>query len=96
MPLREYICKYCNYQFEEFVLSRDPEEYKTIRCRCGSKAEVLPSMIGGINGVSLSPSRPKNSGAMKSKKSFTGHPGNEGEPETKKETSGIPEDKTYD
>lgn len=81
MALREYLCSYCGHQFEEIVYSKDPEAYVTSDCRCGSKAELLPSLIGGYNGnMGGSSTRPKNSTAMPKKKAFTGHPGNAGEP----------------
>lgn len=86
-PLREYICNYCNHQFEELVYSQDPDEYKHCICRCGSTAEVLPAMIGGYNGsTGTASTRPKNSACMPSKKAFTKHKGNQGEPETPKDT----------
>ncbi len=82
-PFREYLCTYCNHQFEEIVYSQDPEEYKYALCRCGSKGELLPALIGGYHGnMGGSSSRPKNSTAMPRKKAFTGHPGNEGEPDS--------------
>lgn len=99
MPLREYICNYCNHQFEEFVMSHDPDEYKTAECRCGSRAALLPAMIGGYSGsTGGSSTRPKNSTSMKSKKAFTGHPGTQGEPDNKQEEFKfeIPPDKEYD
>lgn len=81
-PIREYLCDYCGHQFEEMIWSSDPENYRTHECRCGSKATVLPAMIGGYQGNMGGASvRPKNSTAMKSRKAFTKHPGNQGEPE---------------
>lgn len=80
MPYREYLCNYCGHQWDELVYSTDPKEYRTAECRCGSKGELLPSIIGGMQGSFGTPRR-KNSTAMGSKKAFTGHPGNEGEPE---------------
>jgi putative FmdB family regulatory protein len=74
MPIREYICDYCGHQFDEIVYSKDPELYKTAECRCGSYAKLLPATIGGVNGVSLSGARPKNSGAKPSAKAFTKQP----------------------
>lgn len=82
MPLRDYLCTYCGHEFTELVMSKDPEDYQTYECRCGSRAQLLPAMIGGYQGnMGGSSSRPKHSTAMPSKKVFTGHPGNEGEPE---------------
>jgi DNA-directed RNA polymerase subunit RPC12/RpoP len=86
MPLRDYLCDYCGYEFTELMYSTDPEDYATTECRCGSKAKVLPSLIGGYHGnMGSSSTRPKNSTSMKRAKVFTGHPGNEGEPPSKEE-----------
>lgn len=83
-PLRDYYCSYCEYEFEELVYSHDPEEYATIDCRCGSKAKLQPSLIGGYHGVTGGAStRPKNSTSMPRAKVFKGHPGNSGEPGSK-------------
>ena len=61
MPYREYLCDYCGHQFEELSYSKDPEEYALTDCRCGSKAKVLPALIGGYHGnMGGSSSRPKN------------------------------------
>ncbi len=69
-PLRDYLCTYCNHEFTKLVYSRDPDEYGTTECRCGSKAKVLPASIGGVTGVSLSAARPKG---RKAGKVFTGN-----------------------
>lgn len=92
MPLREYLCDYCGHQFEEFVISKEPGDYAFFECRCGSKAAVLPAMIGGYRGnTGSSSTRPRNSTSMPKKKAYTGHPGNEGEPETQLELPGLEE-----
>jgi len=81
MPLRDYQCLYCGHEFEEIVRSQDPDDYKYAECRCGSKAEVLPALIGGYSGAMGGAStRPKNSTSMARGKVFTRHPGNQGEP----------------
>ncbi len=81
-PLREYQCQYCGHEFIELVMSQDPDEYRFFECRCGSKAKLLPAMIGGYKGdMGGSSSRPKRSTAMPSKKAFTGKPGQVDEPE---------------
>lgn len=73
MPLRDYQCSYCGHEFEEVVRSRDPDEYRYAECRCGSKAEVLPALIGGYTGAMGGAStRPKNSTSMQRAKVFTG------------------------
>lgn len=75
MPLREYLCDNCCHQFDEFVTATDPDVYKTFECRCGSKARVLPSIIGGYQGsMGGSSTRPKNSTSMGKAKAFTGNP----------------------
>ncbi len=84
-PYRDYLCDYCGHEFSDLNYSQDPDEYRTAECRCGSSAKVLPSLIGGVNGVSLSGARPKSSGSRPGKKVFTGNPGNQGEPESKAE-----------
>lgn len=74
MPLREYLCRYCHHQFEEIVYYKDYDDYCTYVCRCGSKADMLPAMIGGyVGNLGSSSTRPKNSTSMKSKKAFTGN-----------------------
>lgn len=69
-PLREYQCNYCGHEFEEVVSSRNPEDYQTAECRCGSKAKVLPALIGGYKG-DMGPSSvtPRRAAAMPGKKS---------------------------
>lgn len=90
MPIREYLCNYCGHQFEELNYSGNPEVYGRTECRCGSKAELLPSVIGGYTGSSGGAStRPKNSTAMPSKRAFTKHPGNQGEPESKSDSEHL-------
>lgn len=85
-PIREYLCSYCGHQFDEFVSSRDPGEYQSFACRCGSRADLLPAVIGGYTGnMGGASSRPKNSTAMPSKKAYTGHPANVDEPESKQQ-----------
>lgn len=85
MPMREYLCDYCGHQYDTLVFATDPEDYEYDTCRCGSKAKILPSLIGGYTGnMGGSSSRPKNSTSMPKKKAFTKHPGNEGEPSTEK------------
>lgn len=70
MPLREYICRDCNYEFEE-IRSAD-DEYKVIPCsRCeDGSAEVVFSPIGGyhINGSNSGSTRPKSAGSFKRSK----------------------------
>lgn len=83
MPLRDYLCHYCGHEFTELVYDTEPEEYAVVECRCGSKAKVLPALIGGYSGnMGPSSTRPKNSTAMPKKKVFTG---NQGEPEAQLE-----------
>jgi len=72
-PLRDYLCDNCHHEFEEMVSSGDPESYQTTECRCGAKARVLPSLIGGYQGnMGGASTRPKNSSSMKKAKVFTG------------------------
>lgn len=86
MPLRDYLCDYCGHVFEEYVKGQDPDDIGTAECRCGSKANLLPSLIGGYSGATGGAStRPKNSTAMPKGRVFTGHPGNDGEPEAQLE-----------
>lgn len=94
MPLRDYICHYCNHEFTELVYSQDPDEYSQHECRCGSNATMIYSSISGVQGVSLSSAKPKNRPA---KKTFTGNEGNQGEPETKPEDfQAYPREKEYE
>ncbi len=74
-PIREYLCDYCGHQYETLVYGQDPEDYATDECRCGSKAKVLPPLIGGYQG-NMGPSsvRPKNSTSMPKKDAYTGLP----------------------
>lgn len=82
MALREYLCSYCGHQYDAIITSQDPDEYRTDKCpHCDSWAQLLPSIIGGVQGSFGTPRR-ANSTSMKSAKAFTGHPGNQGEPET--------------
>lgn len=74
MALREYLCNNCDYVFEEFVTTSNPEEYRVAPCRCGATAKVLPALIGGYTGNMGGASvRPKNSTAMPKAKVFTGN-----------------------
>lgn len=71
-PFREYLCGDCSYQFEEINTSQDPDVYRNTQCRCGSRATLLPAMIGGyIGSTGGASTRPKNSTSMKSGKAFT-------------------------
>jgi DNA-directed RNA polymerase subunit RPC12/RpoP len=75
MPLRDYLCNYCGHEFEKIVYSHDPDEYATAECRCGSKAKLLPSLIGGYQGDTGGGStRPRHSTSMPKKSVFTGNP----------------------
>lgn len=55
-PIREFSCTYCDHFWEEVILSRDPEDYRTSKCRCGSYASYVPSVSatpqGSFNTVS--------------------------------------------
>lgn len=65
MPLRDYICKECGHEFEEFLGSfEDPEGCR--HCE-SSNIERLPSAPGGyhIKGTNAGSTRPKNAGSFK-------------------------------
>lgn len=80
-PIREYLCNYCGHQFEEVQWTIVPEEYETTECRCGSRAKVLPALIGGYFGnTGGSSTRPKNSTSMPKKKAYTKAPETYDEP----------------
>lgn len=44
MPIYTYLCNSCGHEYDELIRSSDPEETQFNRCRCGFKAEKLPSI----------------------------------------------------
>lgn len=50
MAIYSYLCNYCGHEFDEIVRSSDPEETRYHKCRCGSKAEKLPSIPSSPRG----------------------------------------------
>lgn len=74
MPLREYICRDCSHQFEEFVKYESDEPEHCRQCESVRIAR-LPSALGGyhISGNNAGSTRPRNAGSFKrSIKFFSG------------------------
>lgn len=92
MPLREYLCNSCGNLFEEFVMG---SHYKTFQCRCGYRAEVLPSAIGGMQGDFGTPRR-KDSTSFPKTKTFVGPKKEDSTPTDSELQKKYWEEKTYD
>lgn len=73
MPLRDYVCRDCGFEFEEFV-QHEQEPNKCSHCESVRIAR-LPSALGGyhISGNNAGSTRPRNAGSFKrSLKFFSG------------------------
>lgn len=66
MPLREYICRDCSHQFEEFIKYESDEPDQCRQCE-SPKIARLPSAVGGyhINGSNSGSTRPRSAGSFK-------------------------------
>lgn len=66
MPLREYICRDCSHQFEEFIKYESDEPEQCRQCE-SIRIARLPSAVGGyhINGNNSGSTRPRSAGSFK-------------------------------
>lgn len=65
-PLRDYICRDCGFQFEEFARYESEEPTGCSHCE-SDKIARLPSAVGGyhINGNNAGSTRPRSAGSFK-------------------------------
>lgn len=65
MPLREFVCRDCDYLFEELVRNPSEEPQKCPRCEVGKIERLLTAHGGYVGNLGGGSTRPRNAGSFK-------------------------------
>jgi putative FmdB family regulatory protein len=65
MPLREYVCRDCEYIFEELIRNPEEEPRTCPRCEQGAVERLVSAHGGYFGNMGGGSVRPKNAGSFK-------------------------------